>query len=864
MAAKDCSAGLEGRLGRSSVAAFAIHLAGAGVTYLAQLVIARTVGAGSYGIYAYVFAWVTVLSYCCALGFDISLLRFLPLYRSQQSWGLLRGAIRYAERSAVAAGLCIVLIGSAIVTARGSAMSPELANTFLAGLLVVPVTALLWIRGSIVRTFGGVVSALAPDRMVRDGMLLCVIGLAGWGGWWRLHAPFVMAATLAGSVVGLTLVSVAAYQRRREVVRDVRPEYAGPIWRRTALPLVLITVGEVVLNRTGVMLLGASGHTTDAGIYSLAFAITFIVMLPRTAANALFAPMIADRHARHDREGLQALVTKAAAGTCLASICIALPLALMAGPLLGWFGRDFGDGLGAVRVLILGQVIIGFAGSQLYVMTMTGHERDAAVLLVCSVIGNAILAGLLISRFGLIGAAIATTTTFVLWNVAMGVYLWRKLHLLPGLLGLCSHTPGTGWAMRPESFAGMRRVARWLGGAAVVLALSAPAVSRADDLSHAKVVATPAMAEPGYLKRAIDPAFGTPFVRVTDPRRHLLPGVTCGPRYCTHRYSSAQAWSADQRLLVIVNGCHKRCALFLDGHSYKPLFSRTIPGECEWHPTVAELMICVAGNRIYTWTPRTNVKTVVYVARGYAHLQFGPYKGNPSRDGSRLVVRGRTGSHALVAFAYDIKAHKKYRDIQLGTLAGVNGDCTISPSAEYIYCSQDLPDGNRQEYVFTVNGVQVQHWLENDRPSHGDLTIDSDGSDVYIGISKADPDKYHVIKRRLKDGVVTDLLQYGEGQHASLRNIDRPGWVFITFSGSYAEIVAHPYWIPFYQEIIALRIDGSGEIRRIVQTRDAKADYWSEAHGSPSPDGSQVIWSSNWDKPGAPVSDFVASVQWHR
>jgi len=67
---------------------------------------------------------------------------------------------------------------------------------------------------------------------------------------------------------------------------------------------------------------------------------------------------------------------------------------------------------------------------------------------------------------------------------------------------------------------------------------------------------------------------------------------------------------------------------------------------------------------------------------------------------------------------------------------------------------------------------------------------------------------------------------------------------------------------PFYQEIIALRIDGSGELRRVIQTRNVKYDYWSETHASLSLDGSQIIWSSNWGQPGGPVADFVARLSW--
>ena len=119
-----------------------------------------------------------------------------------------------------------------------------------------------------------------------------------------------------------------------------------------------------------------------------------------------------------------------------------------------------------------------------------------------------------------------------------------------------------------------------------------------------------------------------------------------------------------------------------------------------------------------------------------------------------------------------------------------------------------------------------------------------------------------ITANRLDDGAVTDLAPYGHGQHASIRNINRPGWVFVTYTGTYSEVAGHLDEAPLYQEVIALRIDGSGELRRVIQTRDVKYDYWSESHASPSPDASQIIWSSNWGNPGGPVADFVARLSW--
>ena len=381
-----------------------------------------------------------------------------------------------------------------------------------------------------------------------------------------------------------------------------------------------------------------------------------------------------------------------------------------------------------------------------------------------------------------------------------------------------------------------------------------------DALPKAQVVAAPPVANVGYLQDMKDPVFGFSTTRVTNPGGSMPGAAACTPAYCTHRYSSSQAWNADQSLLLITNGCSGFC--FLDGQTYAPLFRRATPDECEWHPADPNLMICVSRLAVYLWAPRSDTKTLVFSGGTYRNLQFGPYKGNPSRDGNRIVVRAVNASGDLVAFAYDIAAGLKYADIRLAEFAGSNGYCSISPSGRYVFCTQKLPDGIDQALVFTVEGQLLQHWTDHHRPGHGDMTIDADGSDVYVGISKDDPDKYHIIKRRLVDGQVTDLAPYGEGQHASLRNTSRPGWVFLSYAGDFSELARHPGWAPFYQEVVALRIDGSGEVRRIAQTHNVKHDYWSETHASPSPDGTQVIWSSNWEQPGGPVADYVTRLSW--
>jgi O-antigen/teichoic acid export membrane protein len=424
------------RVAFGGVTAFAIYVAGTGVTACAQLLIARIVGAETYGVYAYVMAWMTILAYFSALGFDMALLRFVAAYQTTGAWSLARGVIQYAERRALAVGILVILAGALVILSQPRHLSPALRVTFLAGFILVPVLALLWIRCSTVRAFGGVTMAVLPDKVVRDGLLLVlvVLGPAVLGR--RADAPAVMMATVVGAVAALGLASLAVRRLQPDGLTTVQSEYAAATWRRTAVPLLIVGAAEALLNRTGVMLLGWFGETREAGIYSLAFNVAFLVALPRTAINILFAPTISGLFTRRDQAALQALVTTAASWTLSAAVCIALVLALLAEPILAWFGQDFVAGVPALRILLAGQVIVASYGSQLPVMTMTKHERGAAVILIFSAMINIAAGCVFIAILGLTGAAVATTIALVVWNVAMGCFISRHLQLTPGIFGM--------------------------------------------------------------------------------------------------------------------------------------------------------------------------------------------------------------------------------------------------------------------------------------------------------------------------------------------------------------------------------------------------------------------------------------------
>jgi O-antigen/teichoic acid export membrane protein len=428
-------------LERASIAAFAVLVFGAGLSYLAQLVTARVIGLDSYGVYAYVLAWVTLLGYSSTLGFHVSLLRFVPAYQARQEWGLVRGVIQYSERGAAGAAAGIVLISVCGIAALHGSMQPELAYTFLLGIAAVPLITLHLIGASVVRAFGGVVAALAPERVVRDSLLLAIIAIAFWCNLHRLDATLAMGATLVSSLVVLGLVRIFLRRMRPPSLDQAKPAYAAGDWWQPTLPLTVIMAADNLMSRSGVIALGLAGNTRDAGIFAIALSMAMLTALPRMALAAAFAPTVSTLFARGDQAGLQSLSAKAACLSLLGTTCTAIPLVLLAQPFLSWFGRDFAAGAPLVTILVLGHVFASACGPQQHLITMTGHERIGAALLAMCAGSSFIACMLIIGLLGMTGVALAMTAALIVWNVAMGVFIHKRLHLMPGLLASLKAIP---------------------------------------------------------------------------------------------------------------------------------------------------------------------------------------------------------------------------------------------------------------------------------------------------------------------------------------------------------------------------------------------------------------------------------------
>jgi len=424
--------GIGAVLVRGATGAAAANAAGALLAFLAQLVLARLLGVTQYGYYVYAFAWVMVLAQVSRLGFHASLIRFAAGYRTQRDWPRLLGIARRSAQLVFAVSVVagILLAGTAL--ALHARLAAGQVETFLlAAVLLVPL-ALLGVTQGLLQGYRRPARAILPFRtLVHGGTLAVALVAAATVG---LHdAPRAMGITAA---VGLASLAVAArwvWQAMRDDVAGAHPAHETRFWLRTSLPMLLMAGMQIVMKQTDTVMLGAMSGTDAAGIYFPLARMSELAAFGLLSVNAIVAPMIAELHTRDERHRLQRLLTLAAIGTSAVTVAAALAFWLLGEWVLGLFGPAFTAGYPALVVLLAGQVVNALCGPVGMVMTMTGHQDRASLVLVGGAALNVVLNAVLIPRYGLMGAATATAISVVFWNLWMLIEVVGRHRLNPSV-----------------------------------------------------------------------------------------------------------------------------------------------------------------------------------------------------------------------------------------------------------------------------------------------------------------------------------------------------------------------------------------------------------------------------------------------
>jgi O-antigen/teichoic acid export membrane protein len=395
---------------------------------LATAFLGRVLLPRQYGYYTFASTVVTLLALPVQAGLPQLMTREIAKYQLAGQWGHIRGLLLRANQLVAVLGLVVVAVLVLALPALTHFIPAVDRSTFIWAIVLMPLIALNRLRGGALIGLRKVVLGMLPDNGIRAVLFLVFIGL--W--YWLLPFNSAVAMALQVAATAIAFVAGAALLMRHlpPQVHGASAAFESKAWLAAIIPLTLTDALLIFNLQADLLVLGLFRDAADVGVYRAASLVALQVTVGLTVANEVLAPHIARLHQAGDRAGLQALLRQALgwltlSGLVLAGVCMAGGREI----LVFVFGAAYAGGGTALAILAFGQFITVAAGTGSLLLNMTGHEKDVLRVFAISAVTNLGLNLALVPRFGLAGAAVATTVCQLVTNTLLIAYVHRRLGL---------------------------------------------------------------------------------------------------------------------------------------------------------------------------------------------------------------------------------------------------------------------------------------------------------------------------------------------------------------------------------------------------------------------------------------------------
>lgn len=405
---------------RSTTLMFLLKVSSVLIGIVSNIIFARILSLNEYGVFVQMLASVTIVATLLTGGIPSLLTRDVASYQTQEAWQFIKGLVVWASKRFLYVSLTFV----AIIFLMLMYYTPhqwQLSGALM--LCMVLVNALNQVRAAFLRGLHYVFSADFPDQVVQPVIAMILVGSSYYLSVSR-NVNFCLLVSLIGSVVSSIVGFIILCNACPPIKKPVKAKSDIVLWNSSANVFFVISALTIVDSQIVTLLVGSLSGAKDAAIFQVCSRLVVLVVFGLVVVNATILPKIASAWSKKDVAAMQSLVTYAARNGSIFAIVASTPLFIFPEWFLGLFGPGYENGVVALRILVLGQIVNTLSGPCGVVLTMTGHQKFALKALMVSVSVSIIINFVLTPRLGLSGAAISVVSSMIIWNMLM-VY-WAK------------------------------------------------------------------------------------------------------------------------------------------------------------------------------------------------------------------------------------------------------------------------------------------------------------------------------------------------------------------------------------------------------------------------------------------------------
>lgn len=394
-------------------------IGGLGVVGFAQLlvrgrgvllipILARGLGAYEYGIWILVVSIVSLTSIVTMLGLPQALERFLAgtSKPDNQREDFLSSLALVSLTTGI---VSLAVVASAGVWAVAGLSQPGLTPLFRLGAWILLATALNQVALMFFQSQREMrmVSGFSVVTGLGELLLSALAVQAGYGLYGALLALFVARGATTAVALGLIISRVGVATPRLVHMRA---------YLAFGIPTIAMELMYLIVETSDRYFVGFYGSPTQVGIYSAAYALASVLVFLRRPFMAVLPPFVYQFWDREDYPTVARYLDASLRSYLILAVPMAVGISMLARPALSILANpEFAvKGSPVVPIVVAAMFCYGLSGITGLVFWLEKKSRELSVVWAVAAACNTLLNVLLIPRWGIVGAAVATLVSYAI------------------------------------------------------------------------------------------------------------------------------------------------------------------------------------------------------------------------------------------------------------------------------------------------------------------------------------------------------------------------------------------------------------------------------------------------------------------
>ena len=402
------------------------------LTYLYRMIIARYLGAESYGVLSLGFAILGIVTSLSSLGLASGVTRYVSYYIGKEDPSKIKGTITSTLKMIVPTTVIfgiLLFIFSEILSIK-LFNNPQLTPILKIFSFLVPVVVIGFVFEKVIDAFKRINYRVYIRNIWESALqvsLTLIILLLGF----KINAvavayliTIIISAILLGIIVEIKIFPLF---RSNIISTKLYKELLSYSW-----PLIFVSFFQSVTNYVDSLFIGAFISAYFVGLYNVALPTAMLILIMPTALTSLFVPVTAEMYARNNKNLIHMAYKNICRWTVMSNLPICLLLIFFSSTILRMlFGNEYMAAGTAMIILAIGYFIYSLFFSSVYLIQAFKRTKLIFANTVIALIINIILNITLIPAYGINGAAAATAVSFSILGILAAIQVYLNHNMQP-------------------------------------------------------------------------------------------------------------------------------------------------------------------------------------------------------------------------------------------------------------------------------------------------------------------------------------------------------------------------------------------------------------------------------------------------